>query len=150
MVNIKVVDGELAHVSINELDVSNWFSGFEIVNEDEGIGLYLKLKKCGGLQIEFLDKKGSQKPPIDHVPLLYELRHERGWTQEEAAAKVNMTAQGYGNIERGSKFPRERTVQNLANAFFVSSDYMLQVIKKTYQSNDMYQNEYRRSGHRVH
>lgn len=49
-----------------------------------------------------------------------ELRRERGWTQEEAAAKLEIAVVNYAHVEQGRRLVRIDTVVNLANLFGVA------------------------------
>lgn len=50
------------------------------------------------------------------------LRKARGWTQDELSERANMSLKGVGAIERGHRFPRETTVEALADALQVTVD----------------------------
>lgn len=52
-------------------------------------------------------------------------RNKRGMTQDALAAKVGITQNYLGSIERGDKLPKLATFIKLANALQVSSDDLL-------------------------
>lgn len=52
-------------------------------------------------------------------------RISRKWTQEQLAKKVHATKQVISNWERGKANPDPKQIIALANAFDVSSDYLL-------------------------
>jgi transcriptional regulator with XRE-family HTH domain len=53
------------------------------------------------------------------------LREERGLTQGELAAALGMGQSAVANYERGSRFPDERTLKQMAAFFGASFDYLL-------------------------
>lgn len=62
-------------------------------------------------------------------------RQARGLTQEELAAKANISPTHLGVIERGVKIPRLDTFVSIANALDVSADELLQdVVGKSVES----------------
>ena len=56
---------------------------------------------------------------------LSQLRHERGWSQEEIAKKIGLSRVGYSNIELGKSEPRGDTLYDLAEAFEVPIEELL-------------------------
>ena len=50
------------------------------------------------------------------------LRRSRALTQEQLAERANMSQKGVAALERGARFPRETTVEALADALAVSVD----------------------------
>ena len=52
---------------------------------------------------------------------LIEARKNKGWTQAEVAAKLNITAGFYGMLEQGSRNPRLPLAFNLEKLFGLSA-----------------------------
>lgn len=53
------------------------------------------------------------------------LRYGHGWTQEDLAELVDVSTSFIGHIERGSRKASMETLVSIANAFAVSTDYLL-------------------------
>lgn len=49
-----------------------------------------------------------------------ELRRERGWTQDDAAARLDIATENYAHIEQGRRLVRIDTLAKLANLFGVT------------------------------
>lgn len=56
---------------------------------------------------------------------LKELRKENKFTQEDIAKKLNMTTSGYGYYEQGRTYPPIEILNEIANIYSVSVDYLL-------------------------
>lgn len=56
---------------------------------------------------------------------LVQLRNKIGLTQEEVAARLNIARGTYAHYEIGKRNPDYDTLQNLADFFNVSTDYLL-------------------------
>ncbi|SIS37401.1 helix-turn-helix domain-containing protein [Salimicrobium flavidum] len=54
-----------------------------------------------------------------------ELRKENNYTQQELAAKIEVTSQVVSNWERAYTFPDVNDIRNLASALYTTSDYLL-------------------------
>ena len=61
---------------------------------------------------------------------LQHLRSKRGYTQEQIAERVGISTSFYANIERGNKGMSIFVLIELAEAFDVSVDYLLNVEKE--------------------
>ncbi|WP_373893822.1 helix-turn-helix domain-containing protein [Virgibacillus sp. CBA3643] len=59
---------------------------------------------------------------------LRDLRIDYGYKQDEIAKKLNVTTSGYGYYEQGRNEPSLETIKNIAEAFQVSTDYLLGLI----------------------
>ena len=55
------------------------------------------------------------------------LREARGWTQAELARRLNITRNGVNSWEQGLSMPSPACLVDLANLFFVSTDYLMGV-----------------------
>lgn len=55
------------------------------------------------------------------------LREERGWSQAELARRLGITRNGVNSWEQGLSMPSPASLVDLANLFFVSTDYLLGV-----------------------
>lgn len=53
------------------------------------------------------------------------LRKEKGWSQDEFAAKIGVQGRHIGKYENGSTMPNSETVIKMAKVFEVSTDYLL-------------------------
>jgi transcriptional regulator with XRE-family HTH domain len=56
---------------------------------------------------------------------LVELRKKRGWTQEEVAKKLNVSAQAVSKWEKDVSLPDIALITKLAEVFETSTDYLL-------------------------
>ncbi|WP_339234539.1 helix-turn-helix transcriptional regulator [Oceanobacillus sp. FSL W7-1281] len=56
---------------------------------------------------------------------IVDLRIEHGYSQEEVAKKLNVSASGYGYYEQGRNEPSLETLYKIAEFFQVSIDYLL-------------------------
>ncbi|WP_368901500.1 helix-turn-helix domain-containing protein [Oceanobacillus oncorhynchi] len=56
---------------------------------------------------------------------IIDLRIEHGYSQEEVAKKLNVSASGYGYYEQGRNEPSLETLYKIAEFFQVSIDYLL-------------------------
>ncbi|MFD1067643.1 helix-turn-helix domain-containing protein [Oceanobacillus locisalsi] len=56
---------------------------------------------------------------------IIDLRIEHGYSQEEIAKKLNVSASGYGYYEQGRNEPSLETLYKIADFFQVSIDYLL-------------------------
>ena len=61
----------------------------------------------------------------DFKSRLKELRKENKFTQEDIAKKLNMTTGGYGYYEQGRTYPPIEILNEIANIYSVSVDYLL-------------------------
>ena len=69
-----------------------------------------------------------------------EVRKARGLTQEELAAKADVSPTHISVLERGVKLPNLDTFIAIANALDVSADYLLQDVvyrSEEHQSNEL-------------
>ena len=55
------------------------------------------------------------------------LREEKGWTQAELARRLGITRNGVNSWEQGLSMPSPACLVELADVFFVSTDYLLGV-----------------------
>ena len=62
---------------------------------------------------------------------VYEARKAKNLTQEELAAKADISATHISVLERGVKLPNLDTFIAIANALDVSADYLLQDVVNT-------------------
>lgn len=56
---------------------------------------------------------------------LQQLRKKQGWTQEELAAKINVSRQALSKWELGTAIPDTENVLQISRLFGVSTDYLL-------------------------
>ncbi|MFA1820097.1 helix-turn-helix domain-containing protein [Virgibacillus oceani] len=59
---------------------------------------------------------------------LKDIRIENGYKQEEMAKILNVTTSGYGYYEQGRNEPSLETIRKIAEAFQISTDYLLGII----------------------
>jgi transcriptional regulator with XRE-family HTH domain len=55
------------------------------------------------------------------------LRKEREWTQERAAEKADMSLRYYQELERGDAWPSEMMMENICDAFSVTSEQLFKI-----------------------
>ena len=60
---------------------------------------------------------------------ILQLRHHRGWTQEELAHRAGLSARYVGQLERHKASPSVDVVERLATAFGVPSTELLRPMK---------------------
>jgi transcriptional regulator with XRE-family HTH domain len=65
------------------------------------------------------------RSPIGFATRLRALRDERGWTQQELARLANCARPNIAMLERENCFPSVPLLLGLADAFGVSTDYLL-------------------------
>jgi transcriptional regulator with XRE-family HTH domain len=58
-----------------------------------------------------------------------DLRHKRGFTQEQLADKANLTLRTIASIEQGKRWARLSTLHKLAKALGVNTDELLKGLK---------------------
>ncbi|WP_413515835.1 helix-turn-helix domain-containing protein [Carnobacterium maltaromaticum] len=71
---------------------------------------------------------------------LKNLRTERKWLQKDVAEKIGVGRTTYAMYEQGKREPDNATLQNIAELFEVSADYLLgrnNTEKKYYKLNDI-------------
>lgn len=59
------------------------------------------------------------------VQRLKELRHEKGWSQQELARRLSMQKTSVANYEQGFSFPPLPTLEKMARVFGVSLDSLV-------------------------
>ena len=66
-------------------------------------------------------RTSSNQAAINNFPeVLRELRHEKGWTQEELADRADLHFTYISQVERGLKSPSLRTIGQLIDAFGIT------------------------------
>ena len=56
---------------------------------------------------------------------LFELRKEKGWSQEKLAEQINVSRQGISKWESGQALPELEKIVELSKVFQVTTDYLL-------------------------
>lgn len=56
---------------------------------------------------------------------LVSLRKKKKWTQKDIAGKLNISRSAYAGYEIGRRVPEYSTLENMANLFEVSIDYLV-------------------------
>ena len=65
-----------------------------------------------------------------HAKRMQELRHERGWSQDEVAKKLGVAQTTYAGYEIGRSEPDFKTLVRIAKLFHTSTDYILGMVHK--------------------
>lgn len=67
--------------------------------------------------------------------IICELRKDKGMTQDDLAAHLNLSSSSISNYEQGVNEPSLQVVRKLAILFNVSADYILELSKERYNLN---------------